>query len=189
LIVEADSERFLNDTVILSPIIEDHAATSMLRESGAAAVMPRCRGVFMASRDFVENVPLYSASSKSFGKSDPLDISLNKKEGDVDGPFVLAAAAENLAGKSRVVLFGNTDFITSLNAVRFAGNLAAFMGGVVWISGQNSSVAIQPKSLVNPPLQVSSSSEAYFLLVLVIALIPSSVLFFGLAVWRRRMSM
>jgi hypothetical protein len=188
LVVEADSERFLNDAVILNPLIENHPATRMLRESGAPAVMPRCLGITITKRQGVESAALYTTSAKSFGKTDPLSTSLDREKTDSDGPFVLAAAAENLENKSRVALFGNTDFITRLEAVRFAGNLAAFMGGVIWLTGRETSVAIHPKSLVNPPLNVSSSSQSYLLMCLVVALFPCLVLAFGFAIWRRRMA-
>jgi ABC-2 type transport system permease protein len=187
LIVEDDAERFLNDTVILSPLIEAHPATQMLRESGTAAVMPRCRGVVVSAvANGVENAPLYSSSPRSFGKTDPLSASLEKEEADVDGPFTLAAAAENSENGSRVLLFGSADFITSLQAVRFAGNLAAFIDGVTWAAGRSASVAIQPKSLVNPPLQIASASDAGLLVALVAGLLPLTVLAAGFVVWRRR---
>jgi hypothetical protein len=188
LIVEADAGRFLNDAVILSPLIEDHPATRMLRESGLASVMPRCRGVSVTGRDGVDNAALYVSSGLSFGKTNPLSSTLEREEHDNDGPFVLAAAAENLENRSRILLFGNTDFITSLGAVRFAGNLAAFMGGVIWLVGQGMSVAIQPKSLVNPPLQLSSSNDAFLLMALVVCVVPLAVLAFGYMVWRRRLA-
>ncbi|MDR3354201.1 MAG: GldG family protein [Synergistaceae bacterium] len=188
LMVESDAERFLNDTVILSPLAEDHPATSMLRESGLSPVMPRCRGVSITEVTGVRNSALYVTSNKSFGKTDPLSSTLEREEHDIEGPFALAAAAENLEDKSRILLFGSTDFITSFEAVRFAGNLAAFMGGVIWLSGQGMSVAIQPKSLVDPPLQLGSSSDVFSLMALVICVIPLAVLVLGYAVWRRRLS-
>jgi hypothetical protein len=188
LMVEADADRFLNDSVILSPLIEDHPAASMLRESGLPAVMPRCRGVSIAERDGVSNAALYVTSDKSFGKTNPLSSTLEREEHDISGPFVLAAAAENAEDRSKILLFGSTDFITSFEAVRFAGNLAAFMGGVIWLAGHGMSVAVQPKSLVNPPLHVESSSEIFSLMALVICVVPLAVLAVGYAVWRRRLA-
>jgi hypothetical protein len=188
LVVETDANFFINDGVILAPVIEDHPATQMLREADAVPVMPRCRGVDIMPRKDVSNAPLFRTSPKSYGKTDPLSMSLEKEAGDLNGPFILAAAAENTDVKSRVALFGSADFISSLEAVRFAGNLAVFMGGISWAAGRSLAVAIQPKSLVNPPLDIRSASTMYSLAAALMGFLPALALLLGFAVWRVRLA-
>ncbi|MDR3164362.1 MAG: GldG family protein [Synergistaceae bacterium] len=188
LVVEADADFFINDSVILAPIINDHQATQMLREAGTVPVMPRCRSVNAASREGISNAPLFSTSPKSYGKTNPLSMSLEKETGDIDGPFILAAAAENISAKSRVVLFGSTDFISSLEAVRFAGNLAVFMGGISWAAGQSLTVAIEPKLMVNPPLDIQDARTIYSLAVALVGGLPALTLLAGFVVWRMRLA-
>jgi hypothetical protein len=186
LVVEGDSDRFLENPVILTPMIVEASATQMLREAGTYAIMPRCRPVTLKTKSNVENVPLYRTSDDSYGKTDPSASSTEKEDGDRQGPFVLAAAAEDSKSDARVVVFGSTDFVSSLETVRVAGNLAAFMGAVSWANDQQSSVVVQPKSMVDPPLQISSTGSAMALMILVIAVIPILLVVCGVIVWRRR---
>ena len=188
LVVEADADFFINDSVILAPAIDDHPATQMLREAGTVPVMPRCRSVSITPTKDISNAPLFGTSPKSYGKTNPLSMSLEKEAGDSDGPFILAAAAENADTKSRIALFGSTDFISSLEAVRFAGNLAVFMGGISWAAGRSLTVAIQPKSLVNPPLDIRSARTTYSLAAALVGFLPSLALLLGFVVWRARLA-
>jgi hypothetical protein len=188
LVVEADAGRFINDSVILAPVIHEHPAAKMLGESGTVPAMPRCRGVDVIPEEGIHSAPLFSSSSKSYGKTNPLSMSLEKEAGDVDGPFVLAAAAENAGNGSRVIAFGSSDFIASFEAARFAGNLAAFMGGISWAAGRSLAVAISPKSLVNPPLDIQSTRTMYLLVAVVVVFLPGLALFLGVVVWRARLA-
>lgn len=187
LIYETDSSRFLNKEVILTPQIVDHPATEMLRDAGAYAVMPRCRPVTTASGTGIEVSPLYLTSDTSYGKADTSMTTTEKEEGDVDGPFTLAAACENADTGARVCLFGSIDFISTIDIARVSGNLAVYVGAVSWTDDRGEAVLVSAKSLVDPPLQISSTSASNVLTVIVIALIPIIVIFFGVVVWRRRL--
>jgi hypothetical protein len=171
---------------MLVPAGVGHSAVEMLREAGTYTLMPRCRALDITERQGIENSPLFRTSNKSFGKINPLTVTLDKEDGDTDGPFILAAAAENKKSQSRVVLFGSSDFVSSINAARYAGNLAVFMGAVSWAADKTASIAIQPKSLVDPPLRTGSAGGALALMILVIGAVPAVVLVFGLVVWTRR---
>jgi hypothetical protein len=186
LVVEADSGRYVDRPVILVPVGVDHPATEMLHGAGTYTLMARCRAIDVTGRQGVENSPLFRTSLKSYGKINPLTVTLDREEGDTDGPFVLAATAENKKSGSRIVLFGNSDFISNIDAVRYAGNLAVFMGAVSWAADKMASVLIQPKALVNPPLRIGSAGSVLALMVLVIGAVPAVVLVFGLVVWIRR---
>ena len=186
LVVETDSQRYVSQPVILVPVGLRHPATEMLYEAETYTLMPRCRALDVTGCQGVENAVLFRSSDKSFGKNNPLTLTLDREKGDRDGPFVLAVAAENRKSGSRVVLFGSSDFVSSFDAVRYAGNLAVFMGGVSWAADKPTSIAIQPKSLVDPPLRTGSAGGVLALMVLVIGAAPVIVLAFGLAVWIRR---
>ncbi len=186
MIVEGDSSHYYNNPVILRPDILDSSAISMVKEAGSSVVMSRCRSVGISEIADVKPYPLLTTTSLSYGKINPLTETLDREEGDTDGPFVLAAAAENTRTGARVVLYGSTDFISSLDNAKFAGNLTAFMGAVSWSSGKGASVAINPKSLTNPPLEVSSQTQSMLLIALVAVILPAAVIISGIIVWRRR---
>jgi len=187
LVVEADPDRYFGNPVILRPRVQDHAVTQMLLDAGADTVMSRCRSVGIAQADGLEITPLFITSGSSYGKVNPLTETLDREPGDTDGPFVLAAASHNMNTGAKVALYGSTDFISSLDNAKFAGNLTAFMGGVSWAAGKGASVVIQPKSLIDPPLQVTSARQSYLLTAFVIGVMPALVLAAGALVWTRRM--
>lgn len=186
LVCETDTSRFLNSEVILTPLIVDHPATEMLREAGTYAVMPTCRPVTVTTKAGIENSPLYLTSDTSYGKLDTSLTTTAREDGDADGPFTLAAAAENTDTGARVALYGSIDFISTIEVARVAGNLAVYMGTVSWVDDRGDAVLVSSKSLVDPPLQISSTAAANVLMVVVIALIPIVVILFGVMVWRRR---
>jgi ABC-2 type transport system permease protein len=186
MIVEGDSSHYYNNPVILRPDILDASAISMIKEAGSSVVMSRCRSVGISEVEDVKSYPLLTTTSQSYGKVNPLTETLDREEGDTDGPFVLAAAAENTRTGARVVLYGSTDFISSLDNAKFAGNLTAFMGAVSWSSGKGASVVIKPKTLTNPKLEVSSQTQSMLLITLVAVVLPAAVIISGIIVWRRR---
>lgn len=186
MIVEGDSSHYYNNPVILRPDILDSPAISMVKEAGSSVVMSRCRSIKIDETADVKSDPLLMTTSQSYGKVNPLTETLDREQGDTDGPFAVAAAAENTRTGARIVLYGSTDFISSLDNAKFAGNLTAFMEAVSWSSGKEVSVAIQPKSLTNPPLEVSSQTQSMMLIALVAAILPAAIIIFGVVVWRRR---
>lgn len=186
LVVEKESNHYLNNPVILRPKALLHTATDMLFSAKADAVMSRCRGIHLTQEKGVVTGGLYQSSANSYAKTNPLTETLEWEEGDVRGPFMLAAVAENSETNSRVVVFGSTDFISSLENATYSGNLAVFMGGVSWAAGRTQSAVIAPKSLVSPPLTIASTAQSTLLIVLVVAVLPAGVLASGMVVWRRR---
>jgi ABC-type uncharacterized transport system involved in gliding motility auxiliary subunit len=185
-VIEGDTSRYLNNPAILAPLIVDQPATKMLRDSSTYAVMPRCRAVTVTSMSGIENAPLYLTSDSSYSKLNTSTTSTDKEEGDIDGPFTLAAVAEDENSNARVTVFGNSDFISTIDVARLAGNLATFMGAVSWTDDTQNAVMVSAKSLVDPPLQIANTSASIVLTILVIALIPILVVCFGVLIWRRR---
>ena len=118
----------------------------------------------------------------------PYTETLEKEEGDTDGPFLLGVTAENSQTGAKMLLMGNNDFVSTLDNAKYDGNIALFMDSVAWASGKEESVVIQPKTLVSAPLNIKSTAAGYRLMVLVIAVIPILILIFGTIVWRRRLS-
>jgi len=186
LIVEGDTSRYLNNPVILTPLTVENPATEMLQESNAYAVMPRSRPITVTTAAGVESAPLYFTSDSSYAKLNASTTSTEKETGDIDGPFTLAAAAEDTASGARVTVFGSSDFIATIDVARVSGNLATLMGDVSWTNDRQSAVMVSSKSMVDPPLQISNTSASILLTILVIALIPGLVIGFGVLIWRRR---
>jgi len=185
-VVETDPGLYYQSEAVLRPKVAEHEATKMLSGAGAFAVMPRCRSVAVESKAGVQNEALLMTSEKSYAKINPLTQTLQKEAGDPDGPFSVAAAAENAASGAKIVVFGSTDFISSFENAKFAGNLTSFMGAAAWASGNRGAIPISPKSMANPALQITSSNQSLMLSVLLIGVFPLLILLCGFVVLQRR---
>lgn len=188
LIVEPDSENYLNSQIMVRPRMEEeHPALASVAESGAGLILPRCRGILVTEQEGIETEPFLYSSAQSYGKVDPYTETLEKEEGDTDGPFILGVSAVNRNSGARMLLLGNSDFVSTIDNAKFEGNIALFMDSVAWASEKPESVVIKPKSLVSAPLKIPSTKAGYRLMFLVIAVMPAVLLIYGTFVWRRRL--
>lgn len=188
LIVEPDSENYLNSRIMIRPgMEEDHPALASVTESKAGLVLPRCRGILYTEKEGAKTEPFLYSSGKSYGKVDSYTETLDREEGDTDGPFILGASSVAENSGARMILIGNSDFVSTIDNAKFEGNIALFMDSVAWASEKPESVVIKPKSLVSAPLKIQNTATGYRLMFLVIAVLPVSLLVCGTFVWRRRL--
>lgn len=189
LIVEADSEHYLNNPIMIKPEMnEDHPVLKSIKEADAGLVLPRCRGIISSEKEKIELDPIMYSSKSSYGKVNPYTETLEKEEGDTDGPFLIGTTAVNQKTDSRMVLIGSSDFVSTIDNAKYEGNIALFMDAVSWAAEKEDSVVIRPKSLVSAPLTIPSTASGYRLMILVIVVIPLLILTAGAFVWRRRLS-
>lgn len=189
LIAESDIDCYLNSQVIIRPQMnEENPVLQSVVTSNAGLVLPRCRGISTWEIKEIEIDPILYSSKSSYGKVDPYTETLDKEDGDTEGPFSLGVTATSNKNGSKLVLLGNSDFVSTLENAKYEGNIALFMDSVAWASEKEDSVVIQPKSLVSAPLKIKSTAAGYRLMVLVIIVIPALILGCGAAVWKRRLS-
>lgn len=189
LIVETDSNNYLNSQIMIKPQMnKENPVLQSVIEADAGLVLPRCRGITSIEKENIKLNPILYSSESSYGKVNPYAETLDKESGDTEGPFLLGVAASNNENNSKIVLLGNSDFISTLENAKYEGNIALFMDSVTWASGKVNSVAIQPKSLVSAPLKIPSTAAGYRLMILVIIVMPVIILISGALVWRRRLS-
>lgn len=188
LVVEPDSENYLNSQIMIRPQMDEaHPALASVTESGVGLVLPRCRGILYTEQEGVKKEPFLYSSDKSYGKVNPYTETLEKEEGDTDGPFILGASSVTEKAGDRMILLGNSDFISTIDNAKFEGNIALFMDSVAWVSEKPESVVIKPKSLVSAPLKIQNTATGYRLMFLVIVAMPAVLLIYGTFVWRRRL--
>ena len=188
LIVEADSENYLNSQVMIKPQMnEENPVLASVVEADASLTLPLCRGIASTEVENVEQDPILSSSDNSYGKVNPYTETLEREEGDTDGPFLIGVTARNVETNSRLVLLGTSDFVSTLDNARYGGNIALFMDCVAWASEKPDSVVIAPKALVSAPLKIESTATSYRLMFLVILIIPVVILVCGAVVWHRRL--
>ena len=186
-VVESGSDHYLNYQTMLRPILNgDSEVLRSVAAANAELVLPLCRALQRTDTAGVTITDVMTSSDGSYGKTDLSAESLDRAEGDTDGPFLLGAMAENTATGAKTVLLGCSYFVATLDNAKYGGNVALFMDSVAWASGKEDSVVIEVKSLVTPPLQIPSTAAGYRLMVLMIVVLPGLILLAGALNWRRR---
>ena len=128
--------------------------------------------------------PILTTSSESYLKSD-LDAvkTLEKEEGDVDGPFNVAAASKK--GDGKFVWFPTPAIYDQ--SLDYGGNSALFKAILSWTCSGSVSETVSPKTISTSRLELTEANVSTWRAVFII-LIPVAALGAGFAVWyvRRR---
>lgn len=177
-------------TSLLVRTFTEHEITQDL---SAAVLFPLARHITFDEQagkawDFV---PLARTSPNSWAETDLKGrvVNLNEKE-DIKGPLPMAAAlAPKVApeeGKPRpaIVVIGNSTFATNA-FVNFPGNSDFFLHTAAWLAEERNMMAIVPKDSALRPFTPNPLQERA-LLYLQVILLPATMLFSGIMVWRKR---
>lgn len=170
---------------------KDHAITSKM--SGLYIIMPTARSITISQGSTgVTQAPLVTTSQQSWAETDVAalkdpSISVSFNEGkDTPGPVTIGAVAENLEKKSRLVVFGDADYISNANYQAY-GNADLFTNSIDWSAGQESLINLTPKKnvqrLLVPPQRITMNL-LFFATVIVI---PGLTLLAGVITWIQRM--
>lgn len=170
----------------LMPDLESHAITNPLLEENYYCLLPVAQGLTV-EKDLPENISatvLLSTSSKAFSKLAGYRLeTYEKEEGDIDGPFALAAASTKTLDdglESRLVWIGSSGITDdNANAQVSGGNQDLFLNALSWLCNQEERVTIHAKSLSDPYLTMPDTT-ANVLCAVVLAVIPGAVLAVGL---------
>ncbi|MBQ7671415.1 MAG: GldG family protein [Clostridia bacterium] len=128
--------------------------------------------------------PLLTTSSESYLKSD-LDAvkTLEKEDGDTDGPFNVAAASEK--GDGKFVWFPTPAIYDQ--SLDYGGNSTLFKAILSWTCSGSANETVSPKVISTSRLELTEASVSTWRAIF-IGVIPVAALGAGFAVWyvRRR---
>jgi ABC-type uncharacterized transport system involved in gliding motility auxiliary subunit len=151
--------------------------------------------------------PVVETSPQSFTKKDMSvlrqggQVALDESKGDKKGPITIAAAVsvptsettptppgakpdENKKPESRVVVFGDSDFVTN-GVLGVPGNRDLFMNTVNWLAQQENLIAIRPREPEDRRIALTPAQNRWALIQSLL-LVPGLVLIAGLVTWWRR---
>jgi hypothetical protein len=140
----------------------------------------------------VTTAALVHSSSTSFAKTNlqqVLDNQISKTDGDTDGPFVLAASAENTQTGARIVLFSSTSVADDNYAsLQNSGvdNLSVGLNSMVWATDFNnfmSQVTVQQQQRPQDTPLFADQQTLRYINFVTIVLLPFGVLLIGILVW------
>ncbi len=113
----------------------------------------------------------------------PVDIALSV------GPPTLTASTPETATtqpKTRLVVFGDSDFATNLAVQQYAANLDLVANSVSWLAGSNELVSIRPKPASTPRTVTLDTGQKNLIFTSTVLVLPVLVLLAGAFVWWRR---
>lgn len=177
-------------TSLLVRTFTEHEITQDL---SAAVLFPLARHITFDEQagGAWDYVPLARTSPNSWAETDLKGrvVNLDEKE-DIKGPLPMAAAiAPKVApeeGKPRpaIVVIGNSTFATNA-FVNFPGNSDFFLHSAAWLAEERNILAIVPKDSALRPFTPNPLQERA-LLYLQVIILPATMVFSGIMVWRRR---
>ncbi len=185
IVVEGDQDAYIYGyPYMLLPDMNSHAITDPLIENRYHPLMSVASGLMVADGTGSGQVTqLLTTSELSFSKAAGYALSTyEQEEGDIDGPFALAVAIEDLVNDGQLVWFTSNEFLeASVNSYSSGANGDLVMNALSSLIGETEAVSIRSKSLNYNYLTISEETSS-FLKVLMIGIIPLTYLGVGITV-------
>lgn len=106
---------------------------------------------------------------------------------DIQGPLTIVAWAWDQNTNGKVLLVGDSDFLTNGYITSAIGNAILFTDGLSWLTELNKTIAFTPKQFSSGlPLIVINAQMRDMIAIFTILIMPGLTLVIGLGVWARR---
>ncbi len=175
---------------IASPLVTRFRFSSITKDlAGLTTFFPLARTIEQLDPkpEDVTITPLIETSRDSWGETDLANQRARYDEGeDVRGPLVLGVMVENQEKGSRLVIFGDADFVSNnvLNSVRGAfGNADLFRNSVNWLTEEEALIAIAPKPPDVRTMRPLTPAQQNLVFYGTAVFLPLAILALGGAVW------
>lgn len=167
----------------LVPSIKNHNITSSIISGQASIVVPSGIGIktLDSKRSTTEVEPLLTTSDSAYSKIDVTSDTVEKQDGDIDGPFNLGVVITEKYNEieSKIVVLGSTLLMDEqMMSYPAIGNLDLMLNSVNFVSNKESNLAIRARSVTQQYLTMNAA-QVNFWAVLVVVIIPVIVLALG----------
>lgn len=185
LVVEGDADHYMNGyPYYLLPDYTNPTESTALDgvDTSRHVLLQMAQGITLTETPDVIAESLLTTSEEAYSKTTGYEMTTAEKEdGDLDGPFTLAAYARNENTEAEVIWIncGNLDNESIYQII--PGNCTFLQGCASSLAGQVSGVLIDSKALEAAPISVSTAQSAVLGLVFIIIL-PAALLAVGAAV-------
>ena len=193
IVLEGDSQHYaMQMPYYILPDIGAAEAVSDMASDGYMVLAPFAQGIVRSDdvRSTVTLNSLLSTSEQAFSKCDVSSGSLDKEDGDIDGPFdVGVSVIENIDDKETKLVYYSTSSLIDgqVNQMVSGGNEKLVMESLKWMVDTEGTeiVSIPSKNLQVSSLTISAY-DASFWKICVMGLIPGFFLVMGFTVWYKR---
>jgi len=193
LVVEGNSNYCLRGYYhYLLPDMQAHVITAPLMEGNYRVLMPVAQGLkpLDSYRSTLTVQSLMNTSDSSFSKMAGYGMTtMEKEEGDLDGPFSVGMVATEVLDddrESKVVWYPTSQFLlTDIDESSSGANYSVFLSTLNWMCRKDSDISIVSKNLGSDYLSLTAmQSNAWSIIMTVV--VPVAVVLWGLMVWLRR---
>ena len=194
VVFEGDNQHYaMQMPYYLVPTINSTDASSETASAGYYVLAPYAQGIKKLDdvRDTVTIESILTTSDQAYSKTDLNSNTIEKEDGDVEGPFDLGVSiTESLDDdkETQIVYYSTSNLMDSqTNQMVSGGNEKLIMESLKWMTDteESASVSIPSKSLEVSYLTITDYDAAFWK-ICTIALIPGIFLVIGFVVWIKR---
>ena len=194
IVFEGDNQHYaMQMPYYLVPTINSTDASSETASGGYYVLAPYAQGIQKSDdvRDTVTINSILTTSDKAYSKTDLNSGTMEKEDGDTDGPFDLGVSiTESLddGKETQIVYYSTSNLMESqVNQMVSGGNEKLIVESLKWMTDTDDSatVSIPSKSLSVSYLTITDYDAAFWK-ICTIALIPGIFLVIGFVVWMKR---
>ena len=194
VVFEGDNQYYaMQMPYYLVPTINSTDASSETASAGYYVLVPYAQGIKQLEdvRDTVKIESILTTSDQAYSKTDLNSNTIEKEDGDVEGPFDLGVSiTESLDDdkETQIVYYSTSNLMDSqTNQMVSGGNEKLIMESLKWMTDteESASVSIPSKSLEVSYLTITDYDAAFWK-ICTIALIPGIFLVIGFVVWIKR---
>lgn len=186
LVLDPTRSIALRGPASLVPVIGDHPAVKVLRESRTGVYFFEAMPLKLTSQGSTTPTPLFQTSTSAYTK----EVSLKKQvkiafdpKHDKRGQVVLGAAVQK--GKTRLVVLGDSDFLSNA-LVRDLGNLDTGINIVNWLLEKEQNISIRPKTAQRRTLNLQTKQLHWMAWTVLLFTPLSFFIIAGFLFWKRR---
>jgi ABC-type uncharacterized transport system involved in gliding motility auxiliary subunit len=193
LVVDLQAVQIFNSAFIaISASYGEQPITTDLLQRQLATIFPLARSVVIENAE-LENITqtaLVTTSPDSWAETNFESINDGTAaldEDDLAGPVNVAVAAENAATGTRIVVFGDVDFMADSAYGQF-GNGDLILNTIDWAAAQEDLITLTPRDVTQRFIIPPQGNTVRLIAFGTVILLPGLVLLTGIVVWvlRRR---
>lgn len=195
IVLEGNTDNYVSQNpYYLLPNIESGEITSELSSQSRYVLVPLVQGIKKADniRDTLNISSILTTSDSAYSKTNLKDMdTMEKEDGDIDGPFDLAVSITEKVGddkETQIAYFASASiFNDSINSMVSGTNYELLSASLAWMCSTDDSnqISIPSKSYDTTTLTVPTA-DINFWSIFVTGVLPVCTLLIGFGIWMKR---
>lgn len=195
IVLEGNTDNYVSQNpYYLLPNIESGEITSELSSQSRYVLAPLVQGIKKADniRDTLNISSILTTSDSAYSKTNLKDMdTMEKEDGDIDGPFDLAVSITEKVGddkETQIAYFASASiFNDSINSMVSGTNYELLSASLAWMCSTDDSnqISIPSKSYDTTTLTVPTA-DINFWSIFVTGVLPVCTLLIGFGIWMKR---